>query len=213
MQNVILLDMDGVLVDWVGGVCRLYGLDQEELESNWGEDWGICSAVGVSEEELWEGIDAEGPAFWYDLEALPWAEALFAECSSRAPTYILSSPSRSPHSAAGKVEWMHRHLGYPFRDFLLGPCKELCARLGSILIDDRPRNVERFRANGGDAILFPRPWNDNRDSSDEALSFTLSALDNMLRSRPDARLTELRCRVCGRPSVGPFCEDHATVPR
>ena len=37
--------------------------------------------------------------------------------------------------------------------------KHFCARPDALLIDDGDHNVEAFRANGGQTILVPRPWN------------------------------------------------------
>ena len=56
---------------------------------------------------------------------------------------------------------MQNRFGRGFRDFLIGPPKWICARPDQLLIDDNDGNVESFRERGGQAILFPQPWNLN----------------------------------------------------
>lgn len=157
----ILLDVDGVLADWVAGVCRLFDRDQSEMEAEWGHDYDICSVLGCSTSEMWRRVDEAGEDFWANLEPYPWADQLYDLCRSLAPTTILTSPSHDPTSLAGKLRWLDEHMGKGehFRKFLIGPDKVACARPGALLIDDRDANCDDFRSYGGQAIVFPRPWN------------------------------------------------------
>lgn len=181
--DTILLDMDGVIVNWVGGACRLFDVDQDELEANWGDQWGIHAALDITEAELWHRIDAAGIEFWSELEPLPWLNELWALCNKLGSTFILTSPSQSHQSPAGKVLWMNKHLadGDVFRDFLMGKHKDLCARPGSLLIDDRDSNCEKFVAAGGRAIVFPRVWNSNRRYADDPMGFMRMVLPEVAR--------------------------------
>lgn len=175
----IFLDVDGVLADWVGGVCDLFGVDYEHLISNWGDEWGIHNEIDVPPAEMWRRIDENGLQFWSNLNPFPWAQDLLRCCQKIAPTTILTSPSLHHSCAAGKVRWMDRHLsqdGRPFRDFLIGPDKSVCARPGALLIDDKLSNCRQFEMAGGGYILFPRPWNDNRDLVGQELRLIESSL-------------------------------------
>lgn len=160
----IFLDLDGVLCDWVGGVCKLFGRDQEEIEATWTDDGDICPQLGVSMDEMWRAIDETGEIFWSNLKPYPWTGELWRLCNAVAPTTILTSPSWHPSSLAGKLMWMNQHIGdgRPFRRYLIGPQKAACAGPRKLLIDDRKKLCDGFREAGGDAILFPRPWNANR---------------------------------------------------
>ncbi|MFO0916509.1 MAG: hypothetical protein U0795_26370 [Pirellulales bacterium] len=56
--------------------------------------------------------------------------------------------------------------GKRFSDFLLGSPMELLAGPRRVLIGDSDAKVAAFRAAGGEAILFPQPWNANRAVKD-----------------------------------------------
>lgn len=159
----IFLDVDGVLANWVGGVCDLFGYDEREVLSVWNGEWDINHQLDISTKELWSRIDAAGREFWARLKPYPWAFELFEVCRSAAPTTILTSPSLHHSSPAGKLLWLDEHFGrdQPFREYLIGPDKAACARPGAVLIDDSPHNCSEFNRLGGEGILFPRPWNAN----------------------------------------------------
>lgn len=172
----IVLDVDGVLVDFVGGTAKLMGFDPAVVTM-----WDYYPAIGTTEAEFWAKIDAVGADFWATLEPYPWASDLVRQCKTVAPTILLTTPSLDPSSAHGKVRWMQATFGPKFRDYLIGPRKEFCAHPDTVLIDDSDANVEKFRDHGGGAILFPRPWNKNRDVADP-LAYTLERLDELAES-------------------------------
>lgn len=151
--KVILLDMDGVCCDFVGAVCKLFGRDPAEVSS-----WNISDDLGVSPSVFWTAINSRGSTFWETLKPLPWFEELYKTCTEIAPTCFCSAPTRSPNCVAGKLAWLQARFGDTFRDYIFTARKELLARPGVLLIDDRRKNVERFLAAGGDGVLFPRPW-------------------------------------------------------
>jgi 5'(3')-deoxyribonucleotidase len=167
----ICLDMDGVLVDFVGGAATLIGYDPSVVNT-----WDYYPLIGKTENEFWRAIDAAGSDFWATLPIYPWALDLYRECKAIAPTIFLTSPSQCPSSMHGKLRWMQDNFGRQFRDYLVGPKKEFCATPDTILIDDSDANCKKFQAAGGRPILFPRPWNENRGIA-EPYSFVLEQLD------------------------------------
>lgn len=52
------------------------------------------------------------------------------------------------------------------------------AKSGAILIDDYDVNVSKFIQNGGRAILFPQPWNENRAITEDKIDFVIGQLPN-----------------------------------
>lgn len=164
IKKTIFLDVDEVLVDWVGGVLSLYGWDHEYLHRLWAKHdprpWDLFSVLPVSSYLAWNRIDEAGAEFWANLQPLPWMRELYETCSAFAPTVLLTSPSEHSSSHAGKVQWMQREFGSNFRDYLIGSVKHRCAHPGALLIDDSPRNCESFVEHGGHAILFPGVGND-----------------------------------------------------
>lgn len=167
MIKQICLDVDGVLVDWCGAVCRLFGEDPQDVYDRWDFDGDpdITVPLGITTEELWKMVNASGPEFWSGLQPYPWADALWDLCNKLAPTSLLTATSEDPHSASGKMMWMQNRWGVKFRDFLIGSQKQFCARPGAILVDDQDKNCEKFvmeedgTPTGASAVLFPQPWN------------------------------------------------------
>lgn len=162
--TVLYLDVDEVLADWVGAALRLLGYDPASVHARWTaldpRPWDLFEVIEHSVNEGWRAIDSAGSSFWADLEPFEWTDALLTLCRGFAPTVLLTSPSQHSSSHAGKAEWIQRHFGRTFKDYLLGSCKHRCAHPGALLIDDSPKNCAAFREHGGHAILFPGVGND-----------------------------------------------------
>jgi len=150
-----LLDMDGVIVDFIGGVGRLFDADLSNIT-----EWLRPEDLGLTTSEFWNAIDDKGMGFWEDLDELPWTQELI-DLLGKDNFVISTSPSFSPESVYGKVRWLKRRFGYNFKNYMIGEHKHLMAKSGLVLIDDYESNVEKFREAGGDAIMFPQLWNYN----------------------------------------------------
>lgn len=171
----ILLDLDCVLADFVGGAAQLFGLDLPTLLSYWEPGlYPMNAALGkalaardgsdpapLSDEAFWSPINRNAQ-FWSGLQPLSWMSELVRRCRSEVGAtnvHIISSPSWCETSYAGKVTWIKRVFGPKFTQFALTPHKEIFARGDVILIDDTEKNCVQFRSAGGRAILFPAHHN------------------------------------------------------
>lgn len=162
----VFLDMDGVLCDFVTPALSLH--KRADALQTWpAGTWDIASVLGVSDEEFWKPINEAGHDFWFSLQPYPWMDRLVSLVTLVSDWTIASSPSQCHHSASGKVAWLDKYFGFPFRKYLLGPDKHHLGKPGHLLIDDNDKNCCEFEARGGKAILFPQPWNElHRHASD-----------------------------------------------
>lgn len=168
----IILDIDGVLVDFVKGASLVHGFDPSIIDT-----WNFFNKIGISESEFWGKIDEHGPEFWSDLEDFEWTDELLSECFKHCQgTTLVSSPSNHHHSVIGKKKWIKDKLGHGFKQYLLGSYKEACAHDDSILIDDSDANCEKFLDAGGKVILFPQPWNQNSYLVNDRIGYTKDLL-------------------------------------
>lgn len=176
----VFLDMDGVLADFFHAALARHG--RADLAARWPQGVrDMAETMGLSWEAFWTPLVADGPSFWADLPALPWLEDLLGAVERHAPWTVLTRPHPEPACVAGKVAWMNRHLaardgGTHFERFVLTRSKRLLAARGRVLIDDSEAMVASFRAAGGDAVLFPQPWNAAHDTADP-LAAVIGALD------------------------------------
>lgn len=151
--------MDGVLVDFAGGVASLFGIDKSVVEVNGNK---ANEAAGVSREEFWRRIETAGEGWWWSLDPYPWAKRLVSACERLGDVYVASSPpTRAISSGSGKMSWLRRRLPevYSGRRFFIGTHKHLLAGPDRVLVDDDVRKHSAFAKAGGRAVLFPRPWN------------------------------------------------------
>ena len=179
MIEHIFLDMGGVIVDFVS--CALQVHSAESAIDRWPPGvWNIHEVLGISKDEFWAKMDAASATLWRDLDPYPWFEELVSMLREFASVTILSSPSRNPESASGKLHWLYRHLGKgrPFREFLLSQRKYLLAAPGRVLIDDSDAHTREFREHGGQAIVFPQQWNSNHAVTDR-IDFVRSELTRL----------------------------------
>lgn len=157
----ILLDMDGVIVNFVDGICKAIGKPNPFETGTVFSGWGIWEPIGVSETEFWQACMSRD--FWENLEWTPDGERLLfmaESCVGRNNVFLSTSPTLCPDCYAGKAAWVLFNMpsGYQFR-CMFGTCKWLMANPRHILVDDGDHNVQAYRDHGGHAILVPRPWN------------------------------------------------------
>lgn len=156
---VALLDLDGVVSFWEKSAAKTLGvnLEDKEIREAIKNGKGIESYVG-GDDKMWSKIDAEGIKWWREMELLPWAKELYEKLNEKADHFcFLTSPSNNPSCAAGKIEWLKKHFGENFKDFLIGRNKHLCASSRSILIDDNKGKIKKFRSFGGHVFQWPHP--------------------------------------------------------
>jgi hypothetical protein len=166
----ILLDIDDVcnrftMYTLKHAGCPVDYTSNEQFPSKFGFD-----IVGAANELLKAPVYT-ARTFWERIPRSLWASVpesaefhwLLSRCEQlvgRENVCFLTSPTLDPDCLAGKLEWIHEHApSWMHRQFLVGPVKQFCAHPEALLIDDADKNVNKFRAWGGQAILVPRPWN------------------------------------------------------
>lgn len=168
--KTIYFDLDGVLADFVHGVCDIFWIDYKNLLLKWTSEYPdvykMEEVLGITTEEFWNAIAKAGMEFWSGLRPIQENVDLFLELrkNEKIRTCILTSPAWSGNSAVGKMAWMQRHFNDDrFQDYILTPSKNkhLLAKPGTLLIDDSRDNYEKFVKSGGEAILYPCMWNVN----------------------------------------------------
>ncbi len=163
----VFLDMDGVLVDFVGGLHRALGMDYSHVAYPYPrakyEMFGeVCSRSGgnISMDQLLATCD---PAeFWANLQWNTTGREIASAISSVVPwddVVICTKPMPRPEAWAGKIQWLNKHLPQAKNITIMSAPKHLFAKPGHILIDDKDSNVESFREHGGSGFLIPQPWN------------------------------------------------------
>lgn len=166
----ILLDMDGVLADFVGGIARAHGRpDPYTSKSSFGV-FDIERLWGMTSKEFW--FPADSLEFWAGLSPTPEAFPLVSLCQSlvgRHNIAILTSPSSSVQCIPGKRQWIDRYFPQYASRMIFGSAKQFLAAPHRILIDDRDSNVDSFIMAGGPAILLPRLWNRKWDRASTPL--------------------------------------------
>jgi len=104
-------------------------------------------------EEFWKFIDQHiGLEFWSEMPWMPHGQVLWDFIQPYNPK-LLTSPSEDDTSRLGKKLWVRNHLSpAPPVIFRFGDAKSDFANENSILIDDKPSNLEAFASKGGIAI-------------------------------------------------------------
>jgi 5'(3')-deoxyribonucleotidase len=163
MIDRVLLDMDGVLVDMVGGVCDRFGWTYPVSLSDHTDrteqiNYYLHEVFNTTRDEIWPKL---GRAFWANLEPLPWMKDIVKILEDRFGENIclLTHPVDTDGAIDGKRDWIKRHLPqFNYRQ-QIGTAKDFCASPRHVLIDDHEENCKKFRAEHGHTFLFPAPWN------------------------------------------------------
>jgi 5'(3')-deoxyribonucleotidase len=159
-----LLDMDGVLVNFVQGISDALGRENPYLKRPLGAaagEWDMPKLWGIPEAAFW--VPCMDPEFWANLNWMPDGRRILELVEwtfGKENVCLLTSPGSAFDPACiGKVAWIKQHMPDYMHRVLFGSAKHFCAHAGSVLIDDRDKNIADFCKAGGRALLVPRPWN------------------------------------------------------
>lgn len=149
----VILDMDGVLVNFTEGM--------ENDHPNTRFDWTRRDG-GLGYNELEMLIDDLDAWFWESLNAYEYTREFLLECETLmgANVFLCTQPRESSESWGGKAAWVRNH--YPMmikKLFMTINMRHYLAGKKVILVDDFQSNVDMFENWGGIGILFPQPWN------------------------------------------------------
>jgi len=183
MIDRILLDLDGCLVDFLGGVCEFHdktydGHPHDPDNQTEQKTWNIEPLFQMTAPQLWNPLGYE---FWLNLEPLPWCHEVIAILNAKFGennVCLLTSPIRTDGCIDGKMAWIRKHIPQFRRQFLVGPAKQFAASPRHCLVDDHHKNIESFKDAGGHGFLFPAPYNHRfKEHPVDALREWVAALD------------------------------------
>jgi len=165
-DKIILLDLDGVLADFVSASIRVHQApttyDDITTYDYW-KKWPSNDNRGqkMDDDEFWKLCS--GYDFWYGIEPYAWAEDLYKSLCKISPVKIVTRPRFDDLGCIpAKIQWSVKHLGCNPEDVIPLYDKSLLSSEGHLLIDDSDENVDAFNAGyGGLAVRFPANWNNS----------------------------------------------------
>lgn len=145
---LLLVDLDGVTVDFTGSVCKAHNkltgdsLSPDDLDQHDYSKFGIRKTT-------WQQ-----PGFFYDLEPYPGAvEALWKAQQNGHKLWIVTNSMNVGFVEADKKQWVEENI--PFvRGLIFTDKKHLVP--GDMLIDDCPEYLENYP---GTTVKINRPYN------------------------------------------------------
>ena len=151
----ICVDMDEVMADTLSEHLRRY--NQEYDESVTPDDlegkhfWEITPLD--RQQQLRAFLDAED--FFEDLPLVPGAQQVLKDLTKRFDVFIATQAMSVPNSLGPKYRWLQRHFPFiPPTNYVF--CGNKCILRADFLIDDLPKNLQRFEGKG---LLYTAPHN------------------------------------------------------
>lgn len=162
-DKVILLDVDGVLADFVNAILKASGTD---LKSSDIDDWDLFSMMKPHHRE--RALKAlEDKSFWRNLPVMPKAKdqvELFKRNNNKilyvtSPWADETSGWKCESWGAARAEWLREHFGASYKDMII--CYDKKYVRGDVFIDDRYKNILEWSSNNeeGQAWLVSHPYN------------------------------------------------------
>ena len=166
----IFLDLDGVIVDWAKAAYEVHNLPLPNY-NNWPLDGNdLAKMMNLSAEDFWKPY--KNVEFWVNVPFFKEATGLIDHLKpfiDEGNLCFVTDHSDCPYAAAGKVKWFNKF--YPGIPYSLTKHKNFYAAPDAILIDDSETNCHKFEKRGGHYVLYPSPWNRNRQHYNDRLNY------------------------------------------
>lgn len=159
-HNRILVDVDGVLADYIAGVCKhLQAAGHTYITPDTFNSWDLNSALTQEQISVMDrGTHSAG-----FCRALKWyrgAARFLVQLKRLGTVHALTAPLHtSPHWLDERVEWLAPFI--PAEDIIFSRTQDKHLHTGSLLIEDRAETLNAWCASHtqGKGILLHRPWN------------------------------------------------------
>lgn len=153
---MLIVDLDEVLCDFVGGACKVHGWTKERLnKQRVNGEWLMRIHMGMTEEEFWQPINKLNRNFWQNLQPLPWFHALIELLDEVDNDWrIATSPSNDIESYFGKLLWIETFIPDKLHKTWVTQHKHELGKSGRYLLDDRQETLDKFESEGGTGLLF-----------------------------------------------------------
>lgn len=151
----ICVDMDEVMADTLSEHLRRYNeAFDEALTVNDLAGKGLWQVAPQDrQQQVRAFLDAED--FFEDLPLIEGAQPVLRDLSARFEIFIATQAMTVPNSLGPKYRWLQRHFPFvPPQHYVF--CGDKSILLADFLIDDLPRNIDRFRGQG---LLYTAPHN------------------------------------------------------
>ncbi|CAD7973013.1 unnamed protein product [Amoebophrya sp. A25] len=172
-KPVVLVDMDGVVVDWDRGFRHAFFgkgyIEDQEIDRSRHYEMERCIVGEIPQEcidagcESWADVVKEiycEEGFFRNLPPMKGAvQALKAMLTKGYDVFLCTSPvSFSRYCAQEKWEWVRAYLGEHWLDRMILSRDKTAVR-GDILIDDKPHITGRFPIPLWTHVVFDAPYN------------------------------------------------------
>ncbi len=151
----ICVDMDEVMADTLAEHLRRYNQAfDEEVKVDDLVGKGLWEITPLDrQQQLRAFLDAED--FFEDLPLMPDSQRVLKDLSARFEIYIATQAMAVPNSLGPKYRWLQRHFSFiPPTHYVF--CGNKSILRADYLIDDLPRNLQRFEGQG---LLYSAPHN------------------------------------------------------
>jgi len=151
----VCVDMDEVMADTLSEHLRRYNQEFDEaltVQDLVGK--GIWEVAPIDrQKQVRAFLDAED--FFEDLPLMPDSQEVLKDLSGRFEIFIATQAMTVPNSLGPKYRWLQRHFPFiPPTHYVF--CGNKSILKADYLIDDLPRNLERFEGQG---LLYTAPHN------------------------------------------------------
>lgn len=181
---IILSDCDGVLSDFVGGLCTELALRGFSRTPESIQHWDLALSLGP--EELRAAHDVmSSPGFCHGLAWYEGAKELLRGLGGVGDVHAVTAPFRNGATwMQERMAWLSSAIAVDRVHFVSGKYKHLMR--GNVLLEDHPKTAHDWCEHNPDgvAILIDRPW--NRAGAQE-----WHAHRNMYRAESFARALEI----------------------
>ncbi len=166
MIKEIYIDQDGVMANCVKAMLDIHSWDSPwptpPIHHDCHEWWEDTRKMSMA--DFWKPIDQDGK-FWANISPYGWLDELLIACAQavgKENLFVLTSPHQHANCYYGKVEWLEEYVPVvPKSQYIFCKQKGKLGSEGRLLIDDKNENIDDFKAEGGEGLLFPQPWNRN----------------------------------------------------
>ena len=151
----ICVDMDEVMADTLSEHLRRYNetFDEAVTPADLAGKGLWQLAPEDRQQQVRAFLDAED--FFEDLPLMPGSQEVLKDLTERFDVFIATQAMTVPNSLGPKYRWLQRHFPFiPPQNYVF--CGNKCILLADYLIDDLPRNLDRFEGQG---LLFTAPHN------------------------------------------------------